>query len=160
MDEYSGNRVAPLMSLPITSPGFESRQPAHVLMASYPYNPPENRYNFYPHSLRNMGEPEPLRPNADTSGSDFLKPTYFAFQTSCVPASCAPTERRSSTGWRSCRFSGGNCSAERRSRPIRSKYISPGGLSFHTSSCISVTLVTLVSQAIEIQNSWPHQIEK
>ncbi|XP_029695254.1 nuclear receptor ROR-alpha A isoform X2 [Takifugu rubripes] len=36
--------------------GFESRQPAHVLMASYPYNPPENRYNFYPHSLRNMDE--------------------------------------------------------------------------------------------------------
>lgn len=45
------------MSLPLPSSGFESRQPAHVLMASYPYNPPENRYNFYPHSLRNMGEP-------------------------------------------------------------------------------------------------------
>lgn len=36
--------------------GFESRQPSHVLMASYPYNPLENRYTFYPHPLRNTGE--------------------------------------------------------------------------------------------------------
>lgn len=36
--------------------GLESRQPSHVLMTSYPYNPLENRYTFYPHSLRNIGE--------------------------------------------------------------------------------------------------------
>lgn len=36
--------------------GFESRQPSHDLTASYPYSPVEDRYNIYPHSLRNMGE--------------------------------------------------------------------------------------------------------
>lgn len=36
--------------------GFESRQPSHVLMASYPYSPLENRYTFCSHSLRNTGE--------------------------------------------------------------------------------------------------------
>lgn len=36
--------------------GFEPRQPAHDLMANFPYTPLEDRYNRYPHSLRNMGE--------------------------------------------------------------------------------------------------------
>lgn len=54
------NRMNPLMSLPLNFSGFESRQPSHILMASYPYNLPENRYNFYPHSLRNTGEPAAL----------------------------------------------------------------------------------------------------
>lgn len=36
--------------------GFQSRQPSHDLMANYPHNPLQERYNLYPHSLRNMGE--------------------------------------------------------------------------------------------------------
>lgn len=43
-------------------------------------------------------------------------------QMSCVPALCAPTERPASTEWRSCRLSDGSCSAERRSKPTRTKY--------------------------------------
>lgn len=46
----------------------------------------------------------------------------FSFQMSCVPALCVPTERPASTEWRSCRLSGGSCSAERRSKPTRAKY--------------------------------------
>lgn len=134
--------------------GFESRQSSHVLMASYPYSPLENRYTFCPHSLRNTGERRQRgrADDADVGGWCFLKVKPSAFQMSCAPASCALTERRASTGWRSCRASGGNCSAERRSRPIRAKYISPEGLVFHTSSHISVTWV--ISQAIAKRNTF------
>lgn len=117
--------------------GFESRQPSHVLMSSYPYSPLENRYTFYSHSLRNTGELAAQSADNDVGG--FLNLKHSAFQMSCAPASCVLTERQVSTGWRSCRVSGGNCSAERKSRPIRAKYISPEGFVFHTSSNISVT---------------------
>lgn len=40
----------------------------------------------------------------------------------CVPASCVPTERPVSTEWKSSKLSGGNSSAERRSKPTRAKY--------------------------------------
>lgn len=47
---------------------------------------------------------------------------FLCLQMSCVPALCAPTERPASTEWRSCRLSDGSCSAERRSKPTRTKY--------------------------------------
>lgn len=36
--------------------GFDSRQQSHHPMAIHPYNPLEDSYNYYPHSLRNIGE--------------------------------------------------------------------------------------------------------
>ncbi|XP_054869807.1 nuclear receptor ROR-alpha B isoform X2 [Amphiprion ocellaris] len=36
--------------------GFDSRQPTHDLMAIHPYNPLEDPYSLYPHSLRNIDE--------------------------------------------------------------------------------------------------------
>lgn len=36
--------------------GFDSRQPSHELMAIHPYNPLEDPYSLYPHSLRNIGK--------------------------------------------------------------------------------------------------------
>ncbi|KAM6994613.1 nuclear receptor ROR-alpha B isoform 1-T1 [Tautogolabrus adspersus] len=36
--------------------GFNSRQPANDLMAIHPYNPLEDAYSLYPHSLRNIDE--------------------------------------------------------------------------------------------------------
>uniref|UniRef100_A0A3B4Z614 RAR related orphan receptor C n=1 Tax=Stegastes partitus TaxID=144197 RepID=A0A3B4Z614_9TELE len=38
------------------SQGFDSRQPTHDLMAIHPYNPLEDPYSLYPHSLRNIDE--------------------------------------------------------------------------------------------------------
>ncbi|XP_042280180.1 nuclear receptor ROR-alpha A [Thunnus albacares] len=35
---------------------FDSRQPPHDLMAIHPYNPLEDPYSLYPHSLRNIDE--------------------------------------------------------------------------------------------------------
>uniref|UniRef100_A0A3Q1FXF8 Nuclear receptor ROR-beta-like n=1 Tax=Acanthochromis polyacanthus TaxID=80966 RepID=A0A3Q1FXF8_9TELE len=35
---------------------FDSRQPTHDLMAIHPYNPLEDPYSLYPHSLRNIDE--------------------------------------------------------------------------------------------------------
>lgn len=35
---------------------FDSRQPSHDLVAIHPYNPLEDPYSLYPHSLRNIGE--------------------------------------------------------------------------------------------------------
>uniref|UniRef100_A0A146P723 Nuclear receptor ROR-alpha n=1 Tax=Fundulus heteroclitus TaxID=8078 RepID=A0A146P723_FUNHE len=35
---------------------FDSRQPAHDLMTLHPYNPLDDLYNLYPHSLRNIDE--------------------------------------------------------------------------------------------------------
>ncbi|XP_041797725.1 nuclear receptor ROR-alpha A isoform X1 [Chelmon rostratus] len=36
--------------------GFDSRQPSHDLLAIHPYNPLEDPYSLYPHSLRNIDE--------------------------------------------------------------------------------------------------------
>ncbi|MEQ2175013.1 hypothetical protein GOODEAATRI_013772, partial [Goodea atripinnis] len=36
--------------------GFDSRQQPHDLMALHPYNPLDDLYNLYPHSLRNIDE--------------------------------------------------------------------------------------------------------
>lgn len=36
--------------------GFDSRQPSHELMAIHSYNPLEDPYSLYPHSLRNIDE--------------------------------------------------------------------------------------------------------
>lgn len=36
--------------------GFDSRQPSHDLMGIHPYNPLEDPYSLYPHSLRNIDE--------------------------------------------------------------------------------------------------------
>lgn len=111
--------------------GFESRQPSHDLMANFPYNPLEDRYNLYPHSLRNMGEQTAQCAKRACKGVVFLILNIFSsffFQMSCVPASCAPTERQASTEWRSCRLSDGNCSAERRSKPTRAKYTNQAAL--------------------------------
>lgn len=41
----------------------------------------------------------------------------------CVPALCVPTERLVSTEWKSSKLSGGNSSAERRSKHTRAKYV-------------------------------------
>ncbi len=106
--------------------GFDSRQPSHDLMGIHPYNPLEDPYSLFPHSLRNMGERTAQWANMHVTVSYiFFKYLweYFFFQMSCVPAWCVPTERPASTEWRSCRLSGGNCSAERRSKPTRAKYI-------------------------------------
>lgn len=51
--------------------GFEPRQPAHDLMASFHCSPLEDRYNLYPHSLRNMGEPTALRDKMDAVALPF-----------------------------------------------------------------------------------------
>ncbi|TMS11061.1 Nuclear receptor ROR-beta [Larimichthys crocea] len=36
--------------------GFDSRQPSHDLMGIHPYNPLEDPYSLYPHSVRNIDE--------------------------------------------------------------------------------------------------------
>ncbi|KAM6936209.1 nuclear receptor ROR-alpha A [Lycodopsis pacificus] len=36
--------------------GFDSRQPSHDVVGIHPYNPTEDSYSLYPHSLRNIDE--------------------------------------------------------------------------------------------------------
>ncbi|XP_070691322.1 nuclear receptor ROR-alpha B isoform X2 [Pempheris klunzingeri] len=61
---YRGSSVSPTSrsqdrgdnSGPPNARGFDSRQPSHDLMAIHPYNPLEDPYSLYPHSLRNIDE--------------------------------------------------------------------------------------------------------
>uniref|UniRef100_H3DLW7 RAR-related orphan receptor C n=1 Tax=Tetraodon nigroviridis TaxID=99883 RepID=H3DLW7_TETNG len=53
---YRGTGVSPVSRSQGRGDSGGHPDPSHVLVASFPYNPLENRYTFYPHSLRNTDE--------------------------------------------------------------------------------------------------------
>lgn len=60
--------------------GYESRQPSHDLAGIHPYNPLEDPFSLYPHSLRNTGEPAAQWANMNKKGFSLVLTTiYFLF---------------------------------------------------------------------------------